>query len=186
MLLRERLADEPEEREAAGGTGRVPPDAVVQYVMQRRQRLAVAADRSPFLKGTSAMWEVGARVFADRCGLLADPLRPLLIDPLLRALLRSPSPCLVDGRTSYGQWREGAEGWVKVDFHEGLFSHLDLAAYDAAYDLAGAVLSLPGEEDRLLARYEKLTGTPSHPLSGACTRWRTAGTPRGSHTRVLT
>ncbi|WP_405804694.1 HAD hydrolase family protein [Streptomyces sp. NBC_00210] len=159
VLLRERLADEPEDTAAAGPTGRVPPDAVVEYVMQRRQSLAVAADRSPFLRGRQPVWEVGARVLADRCGQLADPLRPLLIDPLLRALLRSPAPCLVDGRTSYGHWREGAGGWIKVDFHEGHFSHLDLAAYDAAYDLAGAALSLPDDEDRLLARYEKLTGS---------------------------
>ncbi|WP_406398301.1 HAD hydrolase family protein [Streptomyces sp. NBC_00879] len=163
VLLRERQDAESGEGEAAGDAARVPPHAVVQYVTQRRQRLAVVADRSSFLKGRQPVWEIGARVFADRCGLLATPLRPLLIDPLLRALLHSPSPCLVDGRTSYGQWREGAEGWVKVDFHEGLFSHLDLAAYDAAYDLAGAVLPLPGEEDRLLARYEKLTATPVPP-----------------------
>lgn len=158
VLLRERLADEPGEKTAAGPAGRVPPHAVVEYVMQRRQCLAVAADRSPLLGGRQPVWEVGARVFADRCGQLADPLRPLLIDPLLRVLLRSPSPCLVDGRTSYGDWREGAGEWIKVDFHQGHFSHLDLAAYDAAYDLAGAALSRPDDEDRLLGRYEKLTG----------------------------
>ncbi|TQK50820.1 hydroxymethylpyrimidine pyrophosphatase-like HAD family hydrolase [Streptomyces sp. SLBN-118] len=163
VLLRERQGEESGEGAAAGDAARVPPHAVVQYVTQRRQRLAVTADRSSFLKGRQPVWEVGARVFADRCGMLAAPLRPLLIDPLLRALLRSQSPCLVDGRISYGHWREGADGWIKVDFHEGLFSHLDLAAYDAAYDLAGAALSLSGEGDGLLTRYEKLTGSPVPP-----------------------
>ncbi|NUK24624.1 HAD family hydrolase [Streptomyces lunaelactis] len=164
VLLRERLDGEPVEHAAAGATGRVPPHAVAEYVVERRRRLATVADRSSLLKGRQPVWEVTARVFADRCGRLAAPLRLLLIDPQLRLLLGSPSPCLVDGRTSHGHWREGPRGWSKVDFYEGLFSHLDLAAYDAAYDLAGAALTLPDEEDRLLARYEKLTGSRVPPF----------------------
>ncbi|MGW1490318.1 HAD family hydrolase [Streptomyces sp. NPDC002402] len=159
VLLREGLDGEAGENAVAGAIGRVPPHAIAEYVVERRLRLATVADRSSLLKGRQPVWEVAARVFADRCGLLAAPLRPLLIDTLLRLLLGSPSPCLVDGRTAHGHWREGPLGWTKVDFYEGFFSHLDLAAYDAAYDLAGAALTLPDEEDRLLARYEKLTGS---------------------------
>lgn len=159
VLLRERLPEEPDRLSALAPTGRVPAADVVRYVVHRRECLPLTADRSPLLKGCQPVWEVGARVFAGGCGRLASPLRPLLIDPLLRDLLRTPSPSLVDGQTAFGRWWPGPGGWAKADFHEGFFSHLDLAGYDAAYDLAGAVQALPEHADQSLADYERLTGS---------------------------
>nr|WSY50043.1 Cof-type HAD-IIB family hydrolase [Streptomyces sp. NBC_00886] len=159
VLLRERLPGEPDRLTALAPTERVPPADIVRYVVDRRERLPLKGDRSPLLKGCQPVWEVGARLFAGRYGRLAAPLRPLLIDPLLRDLLRTPSASLVDGQTAFGRWWPGPGGWAKADFDEGFFSHLDLADYDAAYDLAGAAQALPEHADQLLADYERLTGS---------------------------
>ncbi|WP_344400484.1 HAD hydrolase family protein [Streptomyces longisporus] len=159
VLLMERQPAEPDRSSHPTPTQLVPPADVVRYVVGRRERLPLNRDRSPLLTGCHPVWEVGARLFADRCGRLSAPLRPLLIDPLLRDLLCTSSPSLVDGHMAFGHWWPGPEGWTKYDFHEGYFSHLDLAAYDAAYDLAGAAQALPAHVDQLLAEYERLAGT---------------------------
>jgi hydroxymethylpyrimidine pyrophosphatase-like HAD family hydrolase len=159
VLLRDRLPGEPDRAVDLTRTRHVGAADVVRYVARRRERLPLSTDRGPLLTGRQPVWEVGARVFAGSCGRLADPLRPLLIDPLLRELLRTPAASLVDGQTAFGRWWPGPEGWAKTDFDEGSFSHLDLAAYDAAYDLAGAAQALPEDEDRLVADYERLTGS---------------------------
>jgi hydroxymethylpyrimidine pyrophosphatase-like HAD family hydrolase len=159
VLLRDRLPGEPGRLLDLAPTQHVLVADVARYVARRRERLPLASDRSSLLKGRQPVWEVGARVFADRCGRLAGPLRPLLIDPLLRDLLRTEAASLVDGQTAFGRWWPGPEGWAKADFDEGFFSHLDLADYDAAYDLAGAAQALPERADQLLGDYERLTGS---------------------------
>ncbi|MGW1749019.1 HAD family hydrolase [Streptomyces sp. NPDC002092] len=159
VLLVERQPAEPDRSPNLTPTELIPPTDVVRYVVGRRERLPLNTDRTPLLTGCHPVWEVGARLFADRCGRLAAPLRPLLIDPLLRDLLRTSSASLVDGHMAFGHWGPGPEGWTKVDFQAGYFSHLDLADYDAAYDLAGAAQALPDHADQLLADYERLTGT---------------------------
>lgn len=157
VLLWERRPAEPGRSPVP--TELVPAADVLRYVVERRERLPLTEDRSPLLTGRQPVWEVGARVFAHRCGRLAAPLRPLLIDPLLRDLLRTSSASLVDGHMVPGRWWPSPGGWTKTDFDDGHFSHLDLADYDAAYDLAGATQALPEHEDQLLADYERLTGT---------------------------
>ncbi|MEU1275158.1 HAD hydrolase family protein [Streptomyces sp. NPDC005799] len=159
VLLRDRLPGEPGRLSDLAPTQHVLVADVVRYVVRRRERLPLAADRSSLLKGRQPVWEVGARVLADRCGRLAGPLRPLLIDPLLRDLMRTDAASLVDGQTAFGRWWPGPEGWAKADFDEGFFSHLDLADYDALYDLAGAAQALPEHADQLMADYERITGT---------------------------
>ncbi|MCD9877836.1 HAD family hydrolase [Streptomyces guryensis] len=159
VLLWERQPAEPGRSSDPVPTELVPAADVLRYVIERRERLPLNEDRSPLLTGRQPVWEVGARLFAHRCGRLAAPLRPLLIDPLLRELLRTSSASLADGHMVFGRWWHGPEGWTKTDFDDGHFSHLDLAEYDAAYDLAGATQALPEHEDQLLADYERLTGT---------------------------
>ncbi|MET7455987.1 HAD hydrolase family protein [Streptomyces sp. NPDC005574] len=158
VLLRERRPGEPDLLPDLAPTRQIPVDDVVRYVVQRRSRTPLPADRGPLLTGRQPIWEIAARLFAGRCGRLATPLRALLIDPLLRDLLHTPSASLVDGEMTRGRWWPGPDGWTKADFDEGHFSHLDLAAYDAAFDLAGAAQSQPEHTDRLLADYERLTG----------------------------
>jgi hydroxymethylpyrimidine pyrophosphatase-like HAD family hydrolase len=159
VLLTQRLPGEPGRLSDLTPTRQVPATDVVRYVVQRRARMPLPADRSPGLTGRQPVWEVAARMFSRRCGRLGAPLRPLLIDPLLRDLLRAVPASLLDGQIAAGRWWPGPGGWTKADFHEGHFSHLDLTAYDAAYDLAGAAQALPEHSDRLLADYELLTGS---------------------------
>ncbi|MFF2815685.1 HAD hydrolase family protein [Kitasatospora cineracea] len=141
-----------------------------RYVAARQRALAVGADRSVRLVGRGPVWEEAGRLFAPLFGRGAVVLRPLLADPVARALTRAARPYVVDGRTGADRWTGRDGRWVKTDWAEGAFSHLDLAAYDPAWDLAGLALSPPhhasatdegpgaryGAEVR--SAYERLTG----------------------------
>ncbi|MER6420162.1 HAD family hydrolase [Streptomyces sp. NPDC001137] len=159
VLLRDLRPADPGRLPDLVSTEGVPAADLVRYVVQRRERLPLPADRSALLTGCQPVWEVGARLFAGRCGRLAAFVRPLLIDPLLRDLLRTSSASLVDGRMALGRWWLDPDGWAKADFHEGYFGHLDLACYDAAYDLAGVAQALPEHVAQLLVEYRRRTGT---------------------------
>ncbi|MEE1787358.1 HAD hydrolase family protein [Streptomyces sp. SP17BM10] len=172
VLLRTRLYGEPAPGPgAAPDTARPRPAEVARYVAARQRLLAVPADRSLELIGRQPVWEVAARVLAPVGGRLDPVLRPALLYPLTRSLLAAPRPCVVDGRTvdgptGDGRWiPDGAGGRVKTGFADGAFSNLDLATYDAAFDLAGAATEPPGgppnpsaHEAELLAAYHQLTG----------------------------
>ncbi|MFJ9459658.1 HAD family hydrolase [Kitasatospora sp. NPDC101447] len=148
-------------------TGRsVPPAEVARYVAARRRLLAVPADRSLRLAGRDPVWEAAARQLAPAFGRLHTVLRPTLLDPLTRTLLASDRPCVTDGLTARHRWTaDGAGGWYKTGYADGAFGHLNLASYDAAYDLAGAA-ERPDGPDRpradgdaeLLAAYRRATG----------------------------
>lgn len=146
VLLRERACD-PHPAAAS-------PETIVNYVTTRQRALRLPADRSLLIDGQEPVWEIGARILSRTLGRLGTPLRPLLIDPILRELLRAESPCVVDGRML--PWLWSTDG--KTGFDDGCFSHLDLASADAVYDLAGAALFAPDTQDRLVARYEQATG----------------------------
>jgi haloacid dehalogenase-like hydrolase len=155
VLLRECL---PGEGRVDGG-GDVPPEAVAQYVVARRA-MELPSDRSVLLSGREPVWEIAARLLARGLGRLGDVLRPVMLDRLSRMILATDRPCLVDGDMRPGLWFEdGAGEWVKTDYDEACFSRLDLASYDAVYDLAGAAFARPELEDRLIARFEQLTGS---------------------------
>ncbi|MEU8919814.1 hypothetical protein AB0D10_02615 [Kitasatospora sp. NPDC048545] len=177
-------ADGPSDRAAngssagssAGSSDRrvVPPAEVARYVAARQRLLAVPADRSLRLAGRDPVWEAAARQLAPAFGRLHTVLRPTLLDPLTRALLASDRPCVTDGLTARHRWTaDGAGGWHKTAYADGAFGHLNLASYDAAYDLAGAagpddgpergpddgpVPAPPDEDAELLAEYRRATG----------------------------
>ncbi|HWG25848.1 glycosyltransferase [Actinospica sp.] len=154
ILLRERG---PREQSPSGRA--VPADTLADYVTTRRNALPLTADRSLRLTGREPTWEIGARILAPALGRLGTPLRPLLIDPILRTLLSSENPCIVDGRMLPWLWSgDVTDGWHKTDFDEGSFSHLDLASTDPVYDLAAAAVLAPDAEDKLVARYQQNTG----------------------------
>lgn len=137
----------------------VPLNAAAGYVAARRERLPVPEDRSSLLRGRQPAWEVAGRILAGGFGRAGAAVRPLLLDQPLRALTRTPAPCLIDGTTVLSGWETAAGGVLhKSDFEDGAFSHLDLACYDAAYDLAGVAVGRPGSESALLAQYEAVTG----------------------------
>lgn len=144
----------------------VPPDAVAAYAVSRQRILATEADRSGALAGRQPVWEVGARVLARGFGRLGPLLRPALIDPSMRNLLASEHPCVVDGNTAAAGWlspRESAIEYMKTDFDDGCFSHLDLAVYDALYDLAGVAIQQPGGSRALIEAFEHATGERADP-----------------------
>ncbi|MEY9967920.1 hydroxymethylpyrimidine pyrophosphatase-like HAD family hydrolase [Streptacidiphilus sp. MAP12-16] len=168
VLLRERLPGEDGGAADAGvgAPGVAAPSVetmeVARYVAARQERFAVPEDRSLRLAGREPVWEVAARVLAPVFGRAHVVLRPALVHPLVKSLLTAEQPCLVDGRTAPERWvADAAGGWAKTDFAEGAFSNLNLASYDAAYDLAGAADLADGGiggEEQLLADYRKLTG----------------------------
>lgn len=137
----------------------VPADTVADYITARQHALPLPDDRSLLLAGREPVWEIGSRILAGTLGRLGTPLRPLLVEPIMRQLLRPEHPCIVDGRMLPWLWTgDGADGWHKTDFDDGSFSHLDLATDDAVYDLASAAVLAPEAEDKLIARYEQATG----------------------------
>jgi hydroxymethylpyrimidine pyrophosphatase-like HAD family hydrolase len=139
---------------------------VVDYAAARQRDLAVPQDRGALLQGRQPVWEVGARILARGFGRFGPLLRPPLIDPALRSLLRADQPCLIDGRTGVSGWLSAPapDGGVrKTDFDEGGFSHHDLACYDAAYDLAGAAVRAPQAERDLIEGWQRTTGTRIDP-----------------------
>lgn len=135
---------------------------IAAYVAARRRHLRVPRDRSIGLRGRQPAWEVGARILAAGFGRAAPALRPLIVDPLLRRLLVAAEPCLTDGRTALGPWESiggyAEDGARKTEFDEGGFSHLDLACYDAAFDLAGAAVLRPDSRTALREAYTAVTG----------------------------
>ncbi|MFJ5880443.1 HAD hydrolase family protein [Kitasatospora cineracea] len=114
-----------------------------RYVAARQRALAVGDDRSVRLVGRGPVWEEAGRLFAPLFGRGAVVLRPLLADPMTRALTRAARPYVVDGRTGAERWAGRDGRWVKTDWAEGAFSHLDLAGYDPAWDLAGLAVAPP-------------------------------------------
>ncbi len=149
-----------------------------RYVAARQRALAVGADRSARLVGRGPVWEEAGRLFAPLFGRGAVVLRPLLADPVARALTRAARPYVVDGRTGADRWTGRDGRWVKTDWAEGAFSHLDLACYDPAWDLAGLAVCPPPATDtdtgadadagygaEVRSAYERLTGEridPAH------------------------
>jgi 3-deoxy-D-manno-octulosonate 8-phosphate phosphatase KdsC-like HAD superfamily phosphatase len=137
---------------------------VAAYVAARAERLRVAEDRSASLRGRQPAWEISARILSAGFGRLAPAVRPFLIDPALRRLLPARDPSLTDGRTAISEWiAQPGDGARKTEFDEGCFSHLDLACYDPAFDLAGAAILRPGDEDALVEAYAALGGARIDP-----------------------
>ncbi|HXA33684.1 MAG TPA: hypothetical protein VNV87_15630, partial [Acidimicrobiales bacterium] len=114
------------------------PSDIAQYIDQRKQALGVPVDRSLVLTGRQPAWEVASRLVSRSLGPLALPLRVPVVDPLARRLLHSSEPSVVDGNTTLDGFIRSGGRTQKVGFADGPFSHVDLATYDAVFDLAGA------------------------------------------------
>ena len=140
-------------------------DDVAAYVARRSLALSVPAPTSPRKFQKDGFYRL-AKLIARVHG----PLAPLAIGGVRRRLaeaLHETPACLIDGRMGLEEW-VGESGALKRDFEEHAFDKDDLALYDPAYDLAGAILELgPGRdvEDRLVTRYIDMTGD-----KGVCAR----------------
>lgn len=137
---------------------------VTGYVTARQRALPAPAGTVDRLTGRDPAWEVAARLLSGQFGPLAVPARPLLLDPVVRRLLRHRTGAVLDGKTDARHWLPdpaAAGGLRKVDFYQRGFGHLDLASYDPVFDLAGAAADppYPGFEAALRADYQRATGT---------------------------
>jgi hydroxymethylpyrimidine pyrophosphatase-like HAD family hydrolase len=135
---------------------------ITDYVVSRRRVLPAPSASTARLGGCDPVWEVAARLVSGQYGVLANPARPLLLEPLMRRLLSHEHPTVVDGKTDTRHWLPDANsggGLRKVDFYQRTFGHLDLACYDPVFDLAGAAANppRPGFEAQLRAAYEDAT-----------------------------
>ncbi len=139
---------------------------IAAYAARRHEMLGVARDRSLSLAGNQPVWEVASSILASPLGRVATPLRPFLVDPLVRRMLSVSRPSIIDGRMEPEYWhRDDRAELVKVHFADGAFSNLDLSSYDSVFDLAGAAAELSAEgggagaAQVLRRRYEEYTGT---------------------------
>jgi hydroxymethylpyrimidine pyrophosphatase-like HAD family hydrolase len=130
----------------------------VDYVVQRRDALAVPSDPAAELAGHQPAWEVAARLLAAPYREVGLGVRAVALDAAVRRVLSTAHASVVDGQTGPGAWFERDGKLCKVGVAERAFSHLDLACYDAAYDLAGLLTgSDPDLEALAVQRYEQRT-----------------------------
>ena len=131
------------------GSGEALAAAVAGYVTARRAALPAPSAAEDRLGGQGTAWEVAGMLLSGQFGPLALPARPLLLEPLMRRLLRHDDPTVLDGNTDLRHWLAdpGAGGGLrKVDFYQHAFGHLDLACYDPVCDLAGAAADPPSPD----------------------------------------
>ena len=132
----------------------------IAYVTSRRAALPARRDAAASLAGQQPAWEVAARLLAAPYGVVGLAVRAAGLDSAVRSLLAPSTPSVVDGQTGARSWFERGGSLVKVSFSERSFSNLDLACYDAAYDVAGLALGTTSFELAELARrdFERETG----------------------------
>jgi len=137
---------------------------VAAYVDARRRALPAPLASEAGLAGRDPVWEVAAKVVSGQFGrLLSVPARPLLLEPLMRRLLTSDHPTVLDSKTDLRHWLPDpacAGKLRKVDFYQRSFGHLDLACYDPVFDLAGAAADPPTAffEEELRQSYQHMSG----------------------------
>jgi hydroxymethylpyrimidine pyrophosphatase-like HAD family hydrolase/adenine/guanine phosphoribosyltransferase-like PRPP-binding protein len=113
--------------------------AIGAHVAKRHRSLPATEDRTRRMAGEQPVWEVASRILAPVLGRPGTVLRPVLVDPLVRELLKVDRPSVVDGRMQPDDWFEPAGGsLVKTQAATGAFSRLDLSSYDPIFDLAAA------------------------------------------------
>jgi hydroxymethylpyrimidine pyrophosphatase-like HAD family hydrolase len=145
------------------GAGEAAADTVAGYVVARREALPAPSAAGDRLGGGGPAWEVAGMLLSGQFGRLALPARPLLLEPLMRRLLRHDHPTVLDGNTDLRHWLSdpiAGGGLRKVDFYQRAFGHLDLACYDPVCDLAGAAADPPSPdfEAQLREAYHRMSG----------------------------
>jgi hydroxymethylpyrimidine pyrophosphatase-like HAD family hydrolase/hypoxanthine phosphoribosyltransferase len=139
--------------------------AAVRYVTTRWSALPVRQDASASMAGQQPVWEIASRLLAQPYGIAGLAMRTARLDVAVRSILAPPKPSVIDGQTGGRSWFEDGGSLLKVSFAERAFSNLDLACYDAVYDLAGLALATPTLElaDVARAEFEAQTGISVDP-----------------------
>jgi hydroxymethylpyrimidine pyrophosphatase-like HAD family hydrolase len=145
------------------GAAEALADTVAGYVTARREALPAPSATEDRLAGQGPAWEVAGALLSGQFGPLALPARPLLLEPLMRRLLRHDRPIVLDGNTDLRYWLAdpvAGGGLRKVDFYQHAFGHLGLACYDPVCDLAGAAADPPSPdfEAQLREAYRRIGG----------------------------
>lgn len=134
---------------------------VTGYVVTRERALPALCDPAGRLGGRCPVWEAAAEIVSRQYGRLGVAARPLLLEPLMRLLLRTTRPAILDGNTDTRNWLPDAAGTLrKAGFYQRTFGHLDFVCYDPVFDLAGSAADPPfgGFEAQVRAAYEAATG----------------------------
>lgn len=134
-------------------------DEIAGYVLERRSRLPVAADVTGRLRGQDPVWEVASTLLSQGFARAWRVARIVGLDALMRDLLRSRKPSIVDGRMGHG-WFVGVNGHsaIKLNASERAFSSRNLACSDAIYDLATAAVAWPEQESAVREAFERRDG----------------------------
>ena len=132
----------------------------VDYVVARRAALPARRDAAASMRGRQPVAEVASRLLAAPFREAGLVLRLAALDAAVRRVLAPRQASVTDGVTGPGSWFEADGALVKVGVFDRAFSHLDLACYDAAYDLAGLTAGGADPELDVVARqrFEQLTG----------------------------
>lgn len=162
LLYREWL---PDEQRVDAPEGQLLTSAIAAYVTERRRALAVPGDMSLRLVGHKPVWEVASSMLSGVFGRAWPVAKVAVVDRVVRQLLHVDEPSVVDGRTDPAWWfsRDSSErGVVKVQPANRSFSHLGLACFDPAFDLAGATARTldPAFPRRLRRAYAELGNAP--------------------------
>ncbi|MFD4439529.1 HAD family hydrolase [Nocardia sp. NPDC058519] len=142
-------------------------EQITRYVVDRRRALRVGTDPTTRLRGRRPAWEVAAGLLSGEFGRLGPAGQTVLIDRIVRNLLRVDTASIADGHTHARYWlrAEPTGALRKVDFHQFSFSNLEMTCYDAVFDLAGAAADPPSStfESQLRSAYLAQTGEPIDP-----------------------
>jgi hydroxymethylpyrimidine pyrophosphatase-like HAD family hydrolase len=130
------------------GDGEALAGMIAGYVAARQEALPARPGTVDSMGGLDPAWEVAGLLLSSQFGPLALPARPLLLEPLMRQLLRHDHPAVLDGKTDLRHWLADPAGGGprKVDFYQRAFGHLGLTCYDPVCDLAGAAADPPFPE----------------------------------------
>jgi hypothetical protein len=148
---------------ADSGAGQALAKMIAGYVTERRRELPAPGASLDRMGGRDSVWEVAGKLLSGQFGPLALAARPLLLNRVMRRLLRPGQSTVLDGKTDPRHWLAdpaAADGLRKTDFYQRAFGHLDLACYDPVCDLAGAAADQPpGEFGTMLrAAYQHASG----------------------------
>jgi len=160
----------PEERRVtaiAPGQAHALAAPIAAYVAARHRALALDEDIGARLFGESPAWEVASNLLSRVYGSAWPFMRILVVDPIVKHLLRVEHPSVVDGRMPLSHWfvDDAGAGLLKTDFDEGTFSNaVELTSYDSVFELASLVAhcdlagATPDQVDEL-ARHLRATYT---------------------------
>jgi trehalose-6-phosphatase len=144
LLYREWLPDERRIGSLDPNTAKSVAGAIASYVSERHRALPVEEDVSLRVVGRYAAWEVASTILSRPFGRAWPLAKVLVMDRVVKRLLRTERPSVVDGGTDLDHWffhDDSKRSVAKVSSAEGAFSHLGLSCFDPAFDLAGATAS---------------------------------------------